>query len=130
MDDDSQVMHTHHPTGDAAGKAATLSGYVRDVACLLRNPDAGEARSPLTRDCMKKCLAAGSPIGILTEQGELYTPISDMIPDKSAREKLVPYAGKYVRVSGHVFERGGLHAISIDSIEVIKRSVDSHIPKL
>jgi hypothetical protein len=74
---DSQVMHTHHPIGDATGKAATLSGYVRDVACLLRNPDAGEATSPLIRDCMKKCVAGGSPIGILTEQGEMYTPISD-----------------------------------------------------
>jgi hypothetical protein len=123
-------MREHHPTGDAAGRAATLSGYVRDVACLLRNPDAGEATSPLTKDCMKKCIAAGSPIGILTEQGELFTPISETIPDKNARQKLVPYVGKYVKVKGHVFERGGLHAISIDSIEVMRRPVDPHIPTL
>src|SRR5512143_2917705 len=126
--DNSQVMHTHHPTGDADGKAASLSGYVRDLACLLRNPDAGEATSAQTKDCMRKCVAGGSPVGILPEHGELYTPISDTIPDRSARAKLVPYVGKYVRVSGRVFERGGLHAISIESIEVIKRPADSHIP--
>ena len=71
-----------------------------------------------------------SPIGILTEEGLLYLPISDVIPDTSVRDQLMPYAGKYVKASGKLFERGGLHAISIEKIEVISRPPDSKIPTL
>lgn len=125
-----QVMHTHHPSGESNGRPAVISGYVRDIACLLRNPQAGAAVTPLTRDCMNKCVRNGSPIAILTEEGTLYTPISDVIPDKSARATLLPFVGKYVSIEGQVFERGTLHSISISKIKVIDRPPDSKIPTL
>ena len=123
-------MHTHHPTGDSDGTPGVVVGYVRDVACLLRNPKAGAATTALTQDCMKKCIRGGSPIGILTEDGFLYAPISEVIPDKAVRNRMLPYVGKYVRASGRLFERGGLHAISIDKIEAIARPAESTIPTL
>ena len=125
-----QVMHTHHPTGDADGVSGTITGYVRDVACLLRNLKAGAATIALTQDCMRKCVQAGSPIGILTEEGMLYTPVSNQIPDTAMRSRMLPYVGKYVRAKGQLFERGGLHAISIQSIEMVDRPADSKIPAL
>jgi hypothetical protein len=128
--DSSQVMRTHHPVGESDGKPAIITGYVRDVACLLRNPKAGAATTPLTQDCMQKCIRGGSPIGILTEEGRLYTPISDVIPDASVRSRMLPYVGKYIKASGKVFERGEFHAISIQSIEIIDRPADSRIPAL
>jgi hypothetical protein len=123
-----QVMHEHHPTEDSAGTAGVITGYVRDVACLLRNSKAGAATTPLTQDCLQRCVRSGSPIGILTEEGALYLPISDATPDTSARRQLLPYAGKYIKANGKLFERGGLHAISIEKIEVISRPADSRIP--
>ncbi len=128
--DETQVMHTHHPTGDSDGTPGAITGYVRDIACLLRNPKAGAATTALTQDCMRKCVRGGSPIGILTEDGTLYTPVSDVIPDTSVRTRMLPYVGKYVKAKGRVFERGGLHAISISSMEVIERPSDSKIPTL
>lgn len=125
-----QMMHFHHPTGESDGRPGAITGYVRDVACLLRNPHAGAATTPLTTDCLKKCVRDGSPLAILTEEGELYIPISDLVPDKSARAQLLPYAGKYVTAKGKLFERGGLHAISLSSIVVISRPADSKIPIL
>jgi hypothetical protein len=125
-----QVMHTHHPTGEADGTPGVVTGYVRDVACLLRNPKGGAAVSPLTQDCLRKCVRGGSPIGILSEDGVLYTPVSDVIPDTSVRNAMLPYAGKYVRAKGRLFERGGLHAIAIEKIEIINRPADSKIPTL
>lgn len=125
-----QVMHSHHPTGEADGTPGTITGYVRDVACLIRNPKAGAATTPLTRDCLEKCIRGGSPIAILGEDGSLYLPVSDVIPDTTVRAKLVPYAGKYVKASGKLFERGGMHTISIENIEVVNRPANSKIPVL
>jgi hypothetical protein len=61
----------------------------------------------------RDCLKAGSPIGILTKDGELYLPISDKMPDYSQRKKLMPFVGKYVQVKGISFERNETHAIII-----------------
>lgn len=126
----SQVMQMDHPMGESNGAELTITGYARDAACLLRNPRAGAAVTPVTQDCLEKCIRGGSPIGILSEEGTLYLPISDSSPDKSVRNQLLPYVGKYVKVTGRVYERGTLHAISIEKIEVIKRPVDSKIPTL
>lgn len=129
-DDQNNVMHTHHPSEESDGTPGVVVGYVRDVACLLRNPKAGVATTALTQDCMKKCIGGGSPIGILAEDGSLYTAVSDVIPDKDTRRQMLPYVGKYVKASGRLFERGGLHAISINKIETIDRPKDSKIPTL
>jgi hypothetical protein len=123
-------MHSHHPTGEADGSLGTISGYVRDVACLLHNPKAGVAASAMTQDCLEKCVRGGSPIGILSEEGLLYLPISKEIPDTNVRSELLPYVGKYVQASGKLLERGGLHAIAIEKIEAVSRPADSKIPSL
>jgi hypothetical protein len=62
----------------------------------------------------------GSPIAILTRDGDLYQPISDKMPDYSQMKKLMPLVGKYVRVSGTAFERNGTHAIVIAEIREMK----------
>ena len=105
--------------GARANKSvATIEGLVRDIACPLQNLD-GNATS-LSMKCARACLRAGSPIAILTRDGDLYLPISDKMPDYSQRKKLMPFVGKYVRASGIVFERNGTHAIVITEITVMK----------
>jgi hypothetical protein len=117
---DNQV---HRNVSDAEdGKPGVVTGFVRDIACLLRNPNAQAATTPTTKECMEKCIKSGSPIGILSSDGTLYTPISRDIPDVSVRKQLLPYAGKYVRATGKIFERGSLHAIAISNIEIVDAS--------
>jgi len=70
--------------------------------------------------CALACVRAGSPVAILTKDGDLYLPISNKMPDYDQRQKLMPFVGKYVRVSGIVFERNGTHAIVITEIKEIK----------
>lgn len=96
----------------------TIEGLVRDIACPIQNLD-GNATS-LSLKCARACLRAGSPIAILTRDGDLYQPISDKMPDYSQRKKLMPFVGKYVRVSGIAFERNGTHAIVIGEISEMK----------
>jgi hypothetical protein len=82
----------------------------------------------VAKDCLKECVRGGSPLVILSEDGLLYVPISTETPDKTVHSQVLPYAGKYVKVSGKLFERGGLHSISIEKIEAITRPPDSKIP--
>jgi hypothetical protein len=104
---------------DMMGTPGTIVGFVRDTACLLRNKDASVAKDAESRKCIIQCVRAGSPLAILTKSGELFMPLSAQLPDRDERRRLLPYAGKYVRATGRLFERGGTHAISIEKIEVV-----------
>ena len=97
---------------------ATIEGLVRDIACPIQNLDGNATH--LSMKCAKACVKAGSPLAILTKDGELYLPISDKMPDYDQRQKLMPFVGKYVRVKGIAFERSGTHAIVITEIKEMK----------
>jgi len=104
---------------DLMGTPGTIVGFVRDTACLWRNKNATVAKDEESRKCIIQCVRAGSPLAILTKSGELYTPLSAQIFDRDERRRLLPYAGKYVRATGRLFERGGTHAISIEKLEIV-----------
>lgn len=97
---------------------ATIEGLVRDIACPVQNLEA--TATHLNMKCLRDCAKAGSPLAILTKDGELYVPISDKMPDEDQRQRLTPYLGKYVRASGIVYERKGTHAIALSQIEELK----------
>jgi hypothetical protein len=56
---------------------------------------------------------------VLTKDEQVYHPISAEMPDVDVRNKLMPFVGKLVRVTGHVYARGGSTAISVEKIEEI-----------
>ena len=97
--------------------AASIVGYLRDAGCVHRFH---EVMKPLPNGCLEACVRAGSPLVILTQKEELYHPISSEMPDIDIRQKLMPYAGKLVKISGHVYERGGSKAITVKHIEEVK----------
>lgn len=97
---------------------ATIEGLVRDIACPIQNLEA--TVTYLSMKCLLACAKKGSPLVILTKDGELYLPISDKMPDEDQRAKLTPFLGKYVRASGTVYERKGTHAIAISEIKELK----------
>lgn len=92
----------------------TISGLVRDIACPIQNHES-TARN-FSRKCALECARKGSPLAILTDDGTMYLPISEGMPDTDQRPRLMPFVGKYVRVKGDVYERKGLHAIVIKEI--------------
>jgi hypothetical protein len=102
----------------ANASQATIEGLVRDVACPIQNLDA--TPTSFSMKCVTECVRGGSPLVILTKDGELYFPISDKMPDVDQRQALMPFVGKYVRASGTVFERTGTHAIVIAEIKEMK----------
>ncbi|MGA7908558.1 MAG: hypothetical protein WCA16_14200 [Candidatus Sulfotelmatobacter sp.] len=97
---------------------ATIEGLVRDIACPIQNLEA--TATHLSMKCLRACAKSGSPLVILTKDGELYFPISATMPDTDQRKKLVPFLGKYVQAAGTVYERKGTHAIVINDIRELK----------
>jgi hypothetical protein len=96
-----------------AAKSGTVKGYVLDSACAFTKG----LKKPISAECAVACAKAGSPLVILAPSGTIYWPIADSTPSNSQNDKLLPFAGKQVTVSGKVFERGGSKAIVISKIE-------------
>jgi hypothetical protein len=114
----SAAQKTSMESSRANRSKVTIEGLVRDVACPIQNLD-GNATS-MSLECVMGCVKGGSPIAILTKDGDLYLPISDKMPDVDQRTKLMPFVGKYVRATGIAFERNGTRAIVISEIVEVK----------
>ena len=98
---------------EQTAKTTTVKGYVLDSACAFTKG----LKKPISAECAMACAKAGSPLVILSPTGTIYWPIADTTPSSSQNDKLLPYAGKTVTVSGKVFQRGGSTAIVISKIE-------------
>jgi hypothetical protein len=100
------------------GVTMTVEGLVRDVACPMQNHESTATHFNL--DCARACAKAGSPLVILTKNDEMYFPMTDQMPDVSQRERLMPFVGKFVRVTGQVRRRNGTRTIVIRTISEMK----------
>jgi hypothetical protein len=95
----------------------SIIGYVRDSGCVHRFH---EVVKPLPNGCVEACARGGSPLVVLTKNEQVYHPISAAMPDVDVRPKLLPFLGKLVRITGHVYSRGGSNAISLEQIEEVR----------
>jgi len=96
---------------------STIVGYVRDSACVHRFH---EVVKPLPNGCVQACVRAGSPLVVLTRDEKIYHPISAEMPDLDVRGQLLPFVGKYVKITGHAYNRSGSEAISVEKVEEIR----------
>ena len=93
---------------------ATIEGLVRDVYCPMKNHKS--TSTDFNLECALACAKSGSPLIILTKSGDMYIPMSDVMPDSSQREKMMPFVGKQVRATGTVYRRNGTRTIVIEDI--------------
>jgi hypothetical protein len=93
---------------------ATIEGLVRDVYCPMKNHKS--TSTDFNLECAFACAKSGSPLIILTKSGDMYIPMSDVMPDSSQREKMMPFVGKQVRATGTVYRRNGTRTIVIEDI--------------
>jgi hypothetical protein len=96
----------------------TIEGLVRDISCPIQNKAA--TATTFNLKCAEECARNGSPLIILSKDGVIYVPISNSMPDKDQRQRLMPLLGKYVKATGTVYERSGTRAIAIDQIVEMK----------
>ena len=88
-----------------------MAGEVVDLACYLGEGLAGQGH----RECARKCIASGLPVGIRTAD-RLYLAIGG--EHGPANEALAPLAARNVTVEGVVTERDGVHLLTIKKVEV------------
>ncbi len=103
---------------EPTGYKATIEGLVRDADCPLQNGKSTATKFNL--DCALVCAKNGSPLVILTKSGAMYFSIPEEMGDPGARERLMPFLGKYVRVKGTVYRRNGTRGIIIKEIAEMK----------
>ena len=101
---------------------ASVEGLVRDIACPLQNKKS--TSTSYSKDCIATCMKAGSPLGILTKEGDVYVPVTQSMPDMG-QNALKPFVGEQVRATGKVFLRNGTHAIEISEIHQLPNDVQS-----
>lgn len=97
-----------------SGKAVTVVGEVIDLSCYLQNGKHGDKH----RDCGQKCARNGEPIGLLAEDGAVYTlmaeehdPRRDGMTD--LRSKLIDAMAHVVTVNGTQTDVAGQKAIYV-----------------
>lgn len=91
---------------NADAKTANVTGEIVDTGCYMSRGATGEKHA----SCAAKCIANGTPMGLLTEAGTLYLiTLNHENPD--AYNGLKKMAAKKVVVSGTTYERGGIKSI-------------------
>ena len=95
-----------------AGDSVTKTGEVIDSACYIAQGAKGEGH----RDCAQKCADSGIPLALLEDGTDevIWLSDSDHTPANDALRK---YAGKKVKVTGALAERGGAKLLVIESVE-------------
>jgi len=97
-------------------KSVTVEGYVLDSACAFTKG----LEKPISRDCAMACAKEGSQLVILTKDGAIYWPIDSATPSKGQNTRLLEFAGNRVKAAGKLYERGGSHALVIETIAAAK----------
>ncbi len=100
----------------APQKAVTVEGYVLDSACAFTKG----LDKPISRDCALACAKEGSQLVILTKDGSIYWPIDSATPAKGQNAKLLEFAGNRVKATGKLYDRGGSHALVIETLAAAK----------
>ena len=115
------VAQTNSDNTVVTQQQLSVTGYLRDLTCVLMNPAAGEAKDQHSTGCMKKCVEGGAPLGILTKDNQVYTllPPEAEIMSPKQRQRFLPYVGKWVQVTGTVVHRGGSQAFVVNKINVL-----------
>ena len=98
---------------DTKPEQVSINGWVLDSACAITKG----LDKPISRDCALKCAKAGSPLVILTDDGNIYWPISDKTPSSGQNDRLLKFAGERVTASGKAYVRGGSHAIVLEKVQ-------------
>jgi len=98
----------------AEGEDVEFTAQVVDLSCKVVYDLGGD----MHRECSQMCADMGVPLGFLAEDGTLYLPVSQAMPGSGENERLKPHAEHKVTVKGKAIERGGMHTIIIESVEM------------
>ena len=98
---------------DKEKKEVTIIGEVIDTACYIK----GGFKGIDHKDCVVACAKAGIPLAILEDgTGNVYFTAApkDMV---GTNDMLIKYAAEKVKITGRMYERGGVKLLAINMVE-------------
>lgn len=104
-----EMMPTMSDTEDVV-----IEGTVVDMSCRLVYNLTGD----MHRECAQVCADRGIPLGILSDDGTFYLPVSSAMPGNGANEMLRGHAEHHVTVRGKRLTRAGMSSIIIESVSM------------
>ncbi len=96
-----------------AAKSDTITGEVVDITCYAAQKEKGEKHAA----CAQKCLAGGSPAGLVSD-GKLW--VVTMKHHSPPAPKLAAFAGKMVTAEGTKVVIDGANVFEIDTFAAAK----------
>ena len=102
--------------GKKASKEMTVTGEVVEVSCYLAHGDKGKGDAH--QGCAEACAKAGSPLGVLTDNGKLYV---SLLPDDhktGPNAILMDHIGHKINATGVVRSKGGVTGMMITKVEM------------
>ena len=77
----------------------------------------GPGKGPSHKECALRCAKGGIPLSILEEKtGKLYLAGQSKEAMKGANDMLIPYVAEKVKVTGRLFEKGGMKLLLISEV--------------
>ena len=97
-----------------AGKPVTVVGEIVDLSCYLQVGKHGDKH----RDCGQKCARNGQPIGLLEQDGTVYTLIDEEHDPRrdgmtKFREYAIEHMAQVVKINGTLTEVEGQRALYV-----------------
>jgi hypothetical protein len=94
--------------------AESVSGEVVDLACYLPHPESSKGAGH--RKCAETCIKKGLPIGLLSDDKQVYLLLEDHENPKPYAQ-LKDKAAEKITVEGEKVTQGGLTGIVVESLK-------------
>jgi hypothetical protein len=99
-------------------KEITILGEVVDIQCYVSGAT-GPGKGPYHKECAISCAKGGMPIGILEDGTDvLYVAGQTKTAMKNANELLLPFVAEKVKVTGRVYEKGGMKLLLVNKVSL------------
>ena len=106
----------HHEGAHAEGKKGNLeaiSGEIIDLSCYVDHRAKGMGHKACATSCAKK----GLPMGILTDDDQIYLLVEDH-EKSNAYKAIITKAAQVITVHGRIVDMGGLKALLVADIKM------------
>ncbi len=94
------------------GDPKTVTGEILDMKCYMASGAHGEGH----KQCAKTCINEGAPMGILTDDGQVYLLVADG-KDSDPYDEAKKYAGEKVTLTGTLEKTNGVQALIVSEVK-------------
>ena len=111
------------------GKQITVIGEVVESQCYITGLN-GPGKGIAHKECALKCAKGGIPLSILEDKtGKLYLAGQSKKAMAGANELLIPFIAEKVKVTGRVYEKGGIKMLLISKVSKEGEEEKSEVKK-